>query len=1059
MANLSEDIQCVGSDTRPPMLDRTDFTSWQQCIRLYCRGKDNRVNILKSIDEGPFQIGTFRETLAEGDEGALHLGPERPRVYSDLSSEEKERGKGNNARGTCTTGYGGAQNRVRNTTSGQARQIKCYNCNGIGHITRNCTQPQRPLNSKYFKDKMLLMQTQENGVASDEEQLFFIIGRQDNADECDAFDFDVDAAPTAQTMFMVNLSFADPVYDEAGPSYDSDILFEVHDHDTYQDAVCELNEVHEMHDHVQPNCIIDSNVEYTSDSNMIPYNQYVKDNAESVVQNIASSVPHDAPLMIINEMHEQTTQCVFVNAHTKVVDASLTAELAIYREQVELYVRRAKFELTEREQKIKEQLRIVITDHNIKEENLKKELHSVKMQLNSTINHNKSMVEEVTSLKKDFKQKENKYLEEFLDMKALKEKVKDRLFKQDQSLHTVYMLCKPKPHYDEQRKIAIGYKNPLYLSKAKQVQPALYSGQKIVKSNHARVLAHDSEDTLEIAETTRKQMNEKMKDPECVKKKDLIKIKSKALKEQTSALRPIKALTVFTEMHDAHTVVQARCLELEAELFKLNCKIQKDDHNELVKRFSNLEAQINEKLKCVTKDSIISKVLAPSMYVIDVAPLPPHYRNNREVHLDYLIHLKEGVATLREIVKEARANGVVERRNCTLVEVSRTMLIFSKALIFLWEEALILEYSLVMHQAGRVIESITKKRRIMETIHVQFDELTKPMAPVSVSPPTAVPVPIISAGTPSSTTIDQDAPSPNHSPSSLTLQSPCFHHGVAAGSTSIEDNPLALVDNDPFVNDHPLDNIIGNPSRLVSTRKQLVTDALWCFYNSVLLKVEPKNFKSAINEDCWFQAKQDEIHEFDRLQVGGQGMSTMESFAPIPCIEAIRIFIANAVSKNMTIYHMDVKTAFLNSKFKEKVYVSQPEGFVDPDHPMHVYRLKKALYGLKQAPWELYDTLSWFLLNNNFSKGQWIRPYSLKKPTNIFFLFKYMSIISSLPRPTLKHVEKGMVELYFVTTDYQLANMFTKALPRERFKFLLSCLGIKSMTPETFKCLRAREEE
>ncbi|GJV51697.1 hypothetical protein Tco_1447438 [Tanacetum coccineum] len=79
------------SDTRPPMLDRTDFASWQQRIRLYCRGKENGVNILKSIDEGPFQMGTFQETLVEGTEGALHLGPERPRVYSNLSLKDKER--------------------------------------------------------------------------------------------------------------------------------------------------------------------------------------------------------------------------------------------------------------------------------------------------------------------------------------------------------------------------------------------------------------------------------------------------------------------------------------------------------------------------------------------------------------------------------------------------------------------------------------------------------------------------------------------------------------------------------------------------------------------------------------------------------------------------------------------------------------------------------------------------------------------------------------------------------------------------------------------------------
>ncbi|GJY35471.1 retrovirus-related pol polyprotein from transposon TNT 1-94 [Tanacetum coccineum] len=224
----------------------------------------------------------------------------------------------------------------------------------------------------------------------------------------------------------------------------------------------------------------------------------------------------------------------------------------------------------------------------------------------------------------------------------------------------------------------------------------------------------------------------------------------------------------------------------------------------------------------------------------------------------------------------------------------------------------------------------------------------------------------------------------------------------------MEDNPFAPVDNHPFINvfapepsseasssgdlssaespyvsqtlhhlgkwskDHPLDNIIGNPSRPISTRKQLGTDALWCLYNSVLSKVEPKNFKSAITKDFWFQAMQDEIHEFDRLQVSGQGMEGIdfeESFAPVARVKDIRIFIANAASKNMTIYQMDVKTAFLNGELKEEVYVSQPEGFVDPDHLTHVYRLKKALYGLKQAPRAWYDTLSRFLLDNKFSKG------------------------------------------------------------------------------------------
>ncbi|GKF22814.1 retrovirus-related pol polyprotein from transposon TNT 1-94, partial [Tanacetum coccineum] len=94
-----------------------------------------------------------------------------------------------------------------------------------------------------------------------------------------------------------------------------------------------------------------------------------------------------------------------------------------------------------------------------------------------------------------------------------------------------------------------------------------------------------------------------------------------------------------------------------------------------------------------------------------------------------------------------------------------------------------------------------------------------------------------------------------------------------------------------------------------------------------------------------------------------------ESFAPVARIEAIRIFVANAAHKNMTIYQVDVKTAFLNGELREEVYVSEQEGFVDQDNPNHVYRLKKALYGLKQAPRAWYDMLSKFLLSQEFSKA------------------------------------------------------------------------------------------
>ncbi|GKB67561.1 retrovirus-related pol polyprotein from transposon TNT 1-94 [Tanacetum coccineum] len=100
-----------------------------------------------------------------------------------------------------------------------------------------------------------------------------------------------------------------------------------------------------------------------------------------------------------------------------------------------------------------------------------------------------------------------------------------------------------------------------------------------------------------------------------------------------------------------------------------------------------------------------------------------------------------------------------------------------------------------------------------------------------------------------------------------------------------------------------------------------------------------------------------------------EGIGFKESFAPVARIKAIRIFVANAAHNNMTIYQMDVKTAFLNGELKEVVYFSQPEGFIDQDNPSHVYKLKKALYVLKQAPRAWYDMVSSFLLSKNFSKG------------------------------------------------------------------------------------------
>ncbi|GJS71995.1 retrovirus-related pol polyprotein from transposon TNT 1-94 [Tanacetum coccineum] len=950
MANLFEDIQCTGSDTRPPMLDRTDFVSWHQQIRLYCRGKENGVNILKSIDEGPFQMGTFRETLAEGNEGALHLGPEQPRVYSDLSPEDKDRwehfgkllqkemkdiwdnvkmllegseltkedresqlyddfehfrqhkgetihdyyvqfvtavklnrglrdsnydqlyaylkqheahanenkmmldrftqhtvdplalmsnvapqqynsqsstnpsstyvpphfadnsqldsglsptdnlienltntlalltqsyktylpqtnnqlrtssnprnqatvqdgrvvvqnvqgrqnrGQGSNAQGAGTAGYGGAQNRVGNANPGHARQVKCYNCNGGHDNTVDEDVDEQPVQD----------------LALNVDNMF-----QD--DDCDAFDFDVDEASMAQTMFMANLSSADPVYDGA-------------------DAVCKHHKEHEMHDDVQLNYVVDSHADYTSNSNMIPYDQYVKDNAVPVVQRNVSSVTHDAYMMIYNDMCE---------AHAQ----------------------RASFELTEREQKIDEQLRIVIIDRNIKEENLKNELHSVKLQLASTINHTKSMVKIAPP---DYS-KEN-YLVTFTPQKQLTPdqifwsrdiiKMKAEALKEQTTasrptkaltvypLNTLATLVPRVLLTKSQVKINIFALIQLFLDFKKtcnkRITPTgLTEGERGFEQTKAcyltevipffktlkehlrhsnKALIKEVKEMKEIFEELEAEVDQHVVDRKHdeIERKNLLiandNLISDCLFKDVFHVATNSDLNVssFTEMYDAHTSLKARCLELEGELSNLRDKIQMDNHDELIKWFSNLEVnhlnlqlkyqnlkesfgnntspptrdvpdfdsvfvikkmkasiqgkdnaikklrmtldfqitqltekinvlqeqnelfrtengkikqhykelydsikitrathleqttalltkneslkvQIQNKLSCVNKDHVKPKVLEPGKYAIVVEPIPPRNRNNREVHLVYLKHLKESVETLREI--------------------------------------------------------------------------------------------------------------------------------------------------------------------------------------------------------------------------------------------------------------------------------------------------------------------------------------------------------------------------------------------------------------------------
>ncbi|GJT04624.1 retrovirus-related pol polyprotein from transposon TNT 1-94 [Tanacetum coccineum] len=466
-----------------------------------------------------------------------------------------------------------------------------------------------------------------------------------------------------------------------------------------------------------------------------------------------------------------------------------------------------------------------------------------------------------------------------------------------------------------------------------------------------------------------------------------------------------------------------------------------------------------------------------------------------------------GITHQKSVPRTLRKNSVVERRNHTLVEAAQTMLIFYKALMFLWAEAV----ATTCYTQKRSLIHTRHNKTPYELMHGKKLDLTFLHVFCALCYPT------------------NDSEDFGKLKAKVDIR---IFVGYAPNRKGLVPNPVSAT---PYV---------------TPTNKDL----------EIL-------FQSMFDEYFEPPCVERPIPHAPAVQVpvvsaGTPSSTTIDHDAP----STIKLDEYGHVLKNKErlvakVYHQeDVKTAFLNGELKEEVYVSQPEGFIDPDHPTHVYRLKKALYGLKQAPRAWYDTLSRFLLENKFSKsvvdptlytpmvdrskldedplgipatptkkhleaikwvfrylrgtinmGLWypkdtaiaLTAYADADPagcqntrrstsesaqflgdkllTDYGFAFNniplYCDNISAIAlccnnvqHSRSKHidirhhfireqVENNVVELYFVTMDYQLADIFTKALPRERFKFLLSRLGVKSMSPETLKRLQEGEDE
>ncbi|KAJ9536473.1 hypothetical protein OSB04_un000354 [Centaurea solstitialis] len=250
---------------------------------------------------------------------------------------------------------------------------------------------------------------------------------------------------------------------------------------------------------------------------------------------------------------------------------------------------------------------------------------------------------------------------------------------------------------------------------------------------------------------------------------------------------------------------------------------------------------------------------------------------------------------------------------------------------------------------------------------------------------------------------DNDSIPEGHEP--LTTH-PASTNNILEPSSENEQTPLPHIAK--WTKAHPIDLIIGDPTSGVQTRAASANE---CNFSVFLSNIEPTRVSDALQDSDWVTAMQEELNQFEALKVWRlvklpdsksvidtkwlfknkrdanniivrnkarlvakgyrqqEGIDYDETFAPVARLEAIRMFLAYAAYKDFTVFQMDVKTTFLYGHLKEEVYVAQPEGFVDKEHPDYVYVLDKALYGLKQAPRAWYEELSKHLLSKGFKKG------------------------------------------------------------------------------------------
>ncbi|GJS83763.1 hypothetical protein Tco_0750304 [Tanacetum coccineum] len=395
-------------------------------------------------------------------------------------------------------------------------------------MARQCLKPKRKRDATWFREKVILVEAQGNSKVLTEEELEFladlgiveglvtqsIITRNAayQADDLDAYDSDCDEISTAKAVFMANLS-----------SYGSDVLFEVPiSNNTNNDM---LNQSMQEMPYSEPSHFVEhSENEIHSDSNIIPYSQYLIESQTTAVQDTNSSAQQDALILyVFEQLSNQVTNCNKVNNDNMIANETLSTELERYKERVKLLEERQNVDLGTREKLI---INDIIQEKNVQFADFEKEIYNLKQNLSEQTKKKDLLTKTFNVFKNESKEKEAKNIDTEI---ALEKKVKEldnSVCKMGQSAQTVHMLTKPQVFYNNNLKQALGFQNPFYLKKAQQIRPIpntlLYDGNVIAKETNVISIA-DSEETLMLEEESRCKMFLKQSDPMVLEKKVNIK--------------------------------------------------------------------------------------------------------------------------------------------------------------------------------------------------------------------------------------------------------------------------------------------------------------------------------------------------------------------------------------------------------------------------------------------------------------------------------------------------------------------------------------------------------